>query len=122
METDRIAAELLHTIGMSPKYKGYAYSHYALALSILDMTRTHNMSANLYKMICEHYQVSSYIVERNIRFAIKRAWEDDFTGNMHRLFQSYGVDYVPTNREFICILTDCIRHNPTATNLTIRLR
>ena len=121
METEKLAAELLHSVGMSPKYKGYTFSHFILTLSIRDITRTYNMSALLYNAVSEHYKVSPCIVERNIRFAIKRAWEEDYTGNMHRLFNSYGINYIPTNREFICILTDCVRHDRSVSNIQMRM-
>ena len=119
METEKYAARLLRAIGMSPKYKGYAYILYILTLAIEDTSLTHNISSQLYSLVCDKYHVHSHIVERNIRFAIKRTWEAQNSAKMHQLFQIYGIDYVPTNREFICIMTDCAAHKsfPAPTQL-----
>ncbi|MDO5111573.1 MAG: sporulation initiation factor Spo0A C-terminal domain-containing protein [Clostridia bacterium] len=109
MEKTRMAAETLRSVGLSPKYKGYVYALHMLCLSLEDFTCVHNMAARLYSATCEKYGVTPRAVERNIRFAIRRAWESDRTGLMHRLFQSYGVYYTPTNREFIAVLSDYMR-------------
>ena len=108
MEIQSYIADFLHAIGISPKYKGYAYILHILCLSANDISRTQNMSAQLYQSVCEHYQVTPMTVERNLRFAIKRTWESDPYLKMRRLFASYGIYFVPTNREFICVLADCI--------------
>ncbi len=108
METKRYAAEMLRAIGLSPKYKGYAYILYMLDLAVQDISRTHNISAQLYSAVCERYHVSPIMVERNTRFAIRRGWEEDYSGKMRRFFQGYGISYIPTNREFICVLSECI--------------
>ncbi len=110
METEMYAAELLRAIGMSPKYKGYVYLLYILSLTIEDATRMHNVSTRLYVPVCEKYQLEPYIVERNIRFAIRRTWEAQNSEKMRSLFMSYDIDYIPTNREFICIMTDYACH------------
>ena len=106
MDKTRLAAETLRSVGVSPKYKGYVYALYMLCLSLDDFTCVHNMAARLYRATCEKYGANPRAVERNIRFAIRRAWESDSTGVMHRLFQSYGVYDTPTNREFIAVLSD----------------
>lgn len=110
MENELRAAEMLRSIGMSPKYKGYAYILYMLRLSLEDPLRTHNVSTQLYSQVCERFNVPPTAVERNVRFAIRRTWESDADGRMRRLFQSYGICYIPTNRECVCILTDRMLH------------
>ncbi len=119
METERYAAKILRLIGMSPKYKGYSYILYMLTLAIEDSTRTHNISAQLYSLVCDRFHVAPQLVERNIRFAILRTWQAESNVRMHQLFCDYGIDYVPTNREFICVMTDCAFHKsfPTAIQL-----
>ena len=110
MDQEKYVARLLRTIGMSPKYRGYVYILYILTLVMEDPSRTQNISALLYSLVCDRYSVAPNIVERNIRFAIKRTWENENNERIHKLFSNYGIDYVPTNREFICVMADCACH------------
>ncbi|MDD4075332.1 MAG: sporulation initiation factor Spo0A C-terminal domain-containing protein [Eubacteriales bacterium] len=121
MEKTKIAAETLRNVGISPKYKGYVYALYMLCLSMDDFTRVHNMTTQLYGFTCEKYNANPGAVERNIRFAIRRAWESDQSGAMHRLFQSYGIYYTPTNREFIAVLSDYMCHGKEHASMQLRM-
>ena len=117
MKSKSYASELLRAVGMSPKYKGYAYVLHMLDLAVEDISRTQNMSLRLYALTCEHYHVSPITVERNARFAIRRTWEADHSRRMHRLFEEYGIFYAPTNREFICVLADCASCKSTTASM-----
>ena len=117
----KLVAETLRGIGLSPKYKGYVYALYMLCLALDDFTRVHSMAARLYGAACEKYNATSGAVERNLRFAIRRAWDADHTGAMHRLFQSYSIFYTPTNREFIAVLSDYMRLGGTPKGTQLRM-
>lgn len=112
MHAHKQAAKLLHATGMSPKYKGHAYALYMLGLAIEDPARTHNLRAQLYLPACAHFHTSAQLIERNLRFAIARNYEAAHGEGMRRLFRAYGIDYAPTNREFLCVLTHCAHHGP----------
>lgn len=117
MENERYAAEMLRAIGMSPKYKGYAYILFMLRLISENPARTQNLSLMLYQAVCARFRVSVATVERNVRFTIRRTWERDEDGRMRRLFQSYGISYVPTNRECVCVLADRMLHGGISSSL-----
>ena len=108
MRCMRNAANLLRTVGMHPKYKGYAYVLLMLQRTQIEPESMYNISSGLYPMVMEKYGVSRAAVERCVRFAIKRTWE---TGNVQRLeelFGDYETGCIPTNREFIAVMTECI--------------
>ncbi len=109
MHSYRKPAEVLRNIGMHPKYKGYAY-----ILCILTMTQhypamVYNLSRELYPVVMDKYGVSMAGVERNIRFAIKRTWEEGNHCMLEGLFGAYETDWIPTNSEFIAVLTEGMR-------------
>ncbi len=106
MQSNARAKDILRAIGMSPKYKGYVYVRHMLHLAIEDSTRMQNMTERLYTEVCTRYRVTRVTVERNARFTIRRTWEADSSGKMHRIFAAYGIYYAPTNREFLCVLAD----------------
>lgn len=108
MDLHKNAASLLRAIGMLPKYKGYWFLLYILEIAVEDPLAAHNISARLYPRVCNRFGVSCAQVERNIRFAIRRTWETDATGYMHALFRNYSITYVPTNSEFIAVMTECL--------------
>ena len=101
-------ADILRTLGMHPKYKGYAYM-----LSVLSITRLHpayvySITTHLYKSVAREFGTSLTSVERNIRFAIKRTWENGNKCELVRMFHVYDANYIPTNAEFIAVLTECM--------------
>jgi two-component system response regulator (stage 0 sporulation protein A) len=108
METDRNVAEVLRAIGMSPKYKGYCYLLFMLGYAHMNPEHVYSSSSALYPAAMEHFGLSRKNLERNIRFAIERAWENPVNPGMQELFRTYDITYVPTIREFISIVTECI--------------
>ena len=103
-----LPADVLHEIGMQPKYKGYAY-----VLFLLQQTEPHpelmyNLSQGLYPLAMRHFQITRQNLERNIRFAIKRTWEVGNKAAIRRIFGAYAVQDAPSVAEFITILTECM--------------
>jgi len=113
-------AELLHRIGMSPKYKGYAYLKFILHLTRKDPALVHGLSQRLYPMVTEQFRVGQGSVERNLRFLIKKSWETD-RGAMHALFEDYGIRWTPTNQECISILTELLSENKVPLYVQLRM-
>ena len=87
----------LRAIGMHPKYAGYGYS-----LAILRITHRHpeyiyRLPKMVYPRIMELFGCTRSALDRNIRFAIERTWEN---GNQALLSKLFG--------EFISVMTDFI--------------
>ena len=77
----------------------------------MDPISVHCVSNLLYAQVAEEYNVSVASVERNIRFAIQRAWAEDGAERFGRYFGGgKPARYTPTNREFIAVLTDHLLH------------
>lgn len=62
-------------------------------------------------MVMQYYDVSIAGVERNIRFAINKTWEEGNQAAIHRYFGAYETGYAPTNSEFIAVLIECIQYD-----------
>ncbi len=108
MTYGRDPANVLRAIGMYPKYKGYAYVHYILALTQQRQEYLYHLTTQLYPRVAQRFDVTQASVERNIRFAIKRTWESGNKTELRRLFCVYDVKWIPTNSEFISVLTEVI--------------
>lgn len=100
----------LRAIGMHPKYAGYGYS-----LAILRITHRHpeyiyRLPKMVYPRIMELFGCTRSALDRNIRFAIERTWENGNQALLSQLFGTFGTNWTPTNIEFISVMTDFILH------------
>lgn len=100
----------LRAIGMHPKYAGYGYS-----LAILRITHRHpeyiyRLPKMVYPRIMELFGCTRSALDRNIRFAIERTWENGNQALLSQLFGAFGTNWTPTNIEFISVMTDFILH------------
>lgn len=107
----RSPANVLRAVGMHPKYKGYTYVLYILALTSQGRERTYHLTTELYPRVAQHFAVTQASVERNIRFAIKRTWESGNKAELKRLFCVYDMKWIPTNSEFVAVLTEAIAND-----------
>ncbi|MCI5915434.1 MAG: sporulation initiation factor Spo0A C-terminal domain-containing protein [Christensenella sp.] len=93
---------------MHPKYAGYGYS-----LAILRITHRHpeyiyRLPKMVYPRIMELFGCTRSALDRNIRFAIERTWENGNQALLSKLFGAFGTNLTPTNIEFISVMTDFI--------------
>lgn len=100
----------LRAIGMHPKYAGYGYS-----LAILRITHRHpeyiyRLPKMVYPRIMELFGCTRSALDRNIRFAIERTWENGNQALLSQLFGAFGTNWTPMNIEFISVMTDFILH------------
>lgn len=98
----------LRAIGMHPKYAGYGYS-----LAILRITHRHpeyiyRLPKMVYPRIMELFGCTRSALDRNIRFAIERTWENGNQALLSQLFGAFGTNWTPANIEFISVMTDFI--------------
>ena len=81
----------LRAIGMHPKYAGYGYS-----LAILRITHRHpeyiyRLPKMVYPRIMELFGCTRSALDRNIRFAIERTWENGNQALLSQLFGAFGM-------------------------------
>ena len=104
------SVQVLRALGMHPKYKGYAYLMFVLNQTFEKPGTVYELTSKLYPDLMQQYSVSRASVERNISFAIKRTFEDGNQTLLKKLFDSYSSNYIPTNAEFIAVLTQIACH------------
>ena len=98
-------AKLLRSLGMLPKYRGYAYLLYIFKMTTEHPEYIYQLSKTVYPLVMENFKIGKTSVERNIRFAIKRAWESGDKDELDRWFGKRRDGWPPTNAEFISTLT-----------------
>ncbi len=108
MYSPKITREL-DLLGMSNKIRGYKYSR--AAIDILLRSGSSVRIDILYKFVSEQFGTSVSCVERNIRYAVEKTWEQ---GDIDRIYYVFGYTVrsdrgKPTNSEFLYMLTDRIR-------------
>lgn len=62
----------------------------------------------VYPRIMELFGCTRSALDRNIRFAIERTWENGNQTLLSQLFGAFGTNWTPTNIEFISVMTDFI--------------
>ncbi len=108
MENSILApALLLRSIGMHPRYKGYAYVQFILSLILKKPEYLYNMRGIVYPKVIERFGCTQAGIERNIRFVVQKTFEN---GNAERLEYLFGDKkfWPPTNTEFIAVLAQSI--------------
>ena len=98
--------QFLINLGINPKHTGYQYLKYIIS-SILTENYTIVMLNKFYPHIAALYKTNPANIERDIRNAIKRAWECFGVNNWcEHLYQKTETNKRPTNREFICYVVE----------------
>lgn len=98
------STQALIFVGINPKLRGFAYAEYALQLLGRDVGRLRDMEHRLFPAIAKRYGVHISAVERNMRYAISRAWDNDYTA-LRGYCEKRGIGgYCPTVKEFLGIL------------------
>lgn len=86
---DKLISLTIEREGINPCHKGYKYLKNAIMIVIFDNYRIDAMTKEIYTQIAQDHITTPEAVERNIRFAIYRA------------FCSKQETPKPTNKEFI---------------------
>lgn len=68
---------VLKATGMTPNLKGYTYLKSAIITAIENNEEIFSITKTVYPMLAEKYSTTSSCVERAIRHAIKKGWEDE---------------------------------------------
>ncbi len=102
---------ILKDIGMNEKLKGFLYSCYAV--EIICRSYYFIKIEKVYSEISQRLNISASCVERSIRYAIEKTWEQGNIENINSIF-GYTIDKErgkPTNREFLFMIAEKIFMN-----------
>ena len=105
MASELSAFDVLKNIGMHPKYKGFKCILDILRITCDNSECVYQMSRMVYPILTEKYGCTKSSIERNIRFAILRTWESGNAETLKEFFGAYVRGWVPTNAEFIAVVT-----------------
>ena len=102
--------QLLQAFGISANRKGYHYLRSAiLELYAHDQIGMH-VTNQLYPKVAEIYGTTRYCVERAIRSALERGWENVMPQTVAKyLGSASNMQFRPTNSEFIAMAADWLR-------------
>ena len=107
-------AHALRAIGMHPKYAGYGYCLCILQLTQANPDYIYRLPQMVYPCVMERFGCTRSAMDRNIRFAVERTWENGNKDLLKSLFNAFGTSWTPTNTEFISVMTDHIRNGSFA--------
>lgn len=108
---------MLLSLSLSTKHAGFRFLEDAVVL--VEQNRSQSMTKVLYPEIGKRYNCSAYAVERAIRNAISRGWENRDEQVWRLYFNQYknGQLVKPTNTVFICALADVLRRQQNRTQV-----
>ncbi len=97
------ACALLHRLGVTANYKGYAYAAYAAALCVERPDLLLLVTKNLYPEVARRYQTTWQAVERGIRSVIAVVWARNpaLLGRM----AGGALEGKPRSTQFLAIIT-----------------
>ena len=95
--------ELLLKPGIGRQYRGYSIITQAILLILEDEKRLLSLKQEIYQPVAEQQHCDWRAVERNIRTAIRRAWE--LNPELLQELSPYPMKYEPCAAEFLDILS-----------------
>lgn len=109
-EMEIAVSKILHQIGFSPKLKGYTYFREAIMLVIDNPSMINFVTTELYPSIAKNHKCDPASVERDMRYAVKKAWDKGNISSFKSYF-GYAVSnpQKPTNSELIALISDDLR-------------
>ena len=108
-ELEIITSKAIRELRVFVHHKGYRYLRRCIVLTVKDETLADDLKKRLYVMVAEEYGVNFQQVERSIRSAIERAWEQANIDIIEKYFGYYNPDDCPSNKRFITTVAEYIR-------------
>lgn len=103
------AAMELRWMGGQPNMKGYNYLIESVGHMAADPDTVCGITKIIYPQIARRHKTSSAAVERSIRHAIGKIWENGNAEELRRLFPDYGPGKkAPSNAVFIAVVAQHI--------------
>lgn len=102
---------IMHTVGIPAKLKGYQYIREAVLLFINNGNISNKITKDIYPKVAEKFNTTPSRVERAIRHALETSWEHDKGSISNLLFGNPFMfqEKKPTNSEFIASIADKLR-------------
>ena len=102
---------IMHTVGIPAKLKGYQYIREAILLFINNGDATNKITKDIYPKIAEKFNTTPTRVERAIRHALEISWEHNKAAISSLIFGNPFItkEKRPTNSEFIASIADKLR-------------
>ena len=94
--------DVLTRLGITPNYKGFHYTAYAVKMAVEDPEQLALATKRLYPDVAKHYRANVATVERNIRTVIAFAWERN--PKYLEELATYPLQRKPTASQFLSIL------------------
>lgn len=95
--------DVLLTLGITPKYKGFHLLSFAVGLVMEDSTRLSSVAKLVFTPTAEHFGCPLQCVERDIRTVVARAWATN--PEFLRKIARYPLHKAPSNTDFIAIVS-----------------
>ena len=107
----QLIINLLNEMGIKNNLYIYEAVVDAIAITSKDLRMTYRINSNLYKRLGDKYHMTTYNVERNMRYFIKQLWEHGNKTALNNYFDNTFIlrRDIQTNREFIATLAGIIR-------------
>jgi len=102
--------ELLRTLGITCRYKGYKYLCHSICLILEDESRLEAITKEIYMPTARYFGCRWTTVERHMRTLAARAWRIN-AAQLSRI-AGYPLRHIPTPAEFLEIVsTHFLRNN-----------
>jgi two-component system response regulator (stage 0 sporulation protein A) len=105
-----VVSNYLKHLGIPASINGYYYLRSAILIMLADNKFRFGITKILYPQIAKEYNTTASRVERGIRHAIEKAWNNGDMDFQNKIFK-YSLNIEkgkPTNREFITTVVDYI--------------
>lgn len=112
-DLNQLIADILFELCITKNYNGYQFIFEAIKLAADMSPISRCISKDVYPQIAKNFGVSSCCVERNIRTAIRSSWAKCSSSVKRKYFGPFTreTDWMPTNSQFIFIISDRITAN-----------
>lgn len=109
--TEGIITSILYECGMPGRLTGYAMIIESAMIVAADRNKGNKIHENIYPIIAECFDMRPINVERNIRYAIEKTYEEGSISGMHKYFGNLTKRTTGKvgNKEFIIRLADLTR-------------
>lgn len=108
-------AQILKDLSIPVHLNGYEYLKDAVEM-MYNSSRPLRMTKEVYPAVAKKYHVTHGSVERAMRHAISKAWDRRDAEVYRTYFGIITTKDVPTNNEFIAVVTDVLRMDKEVTD------
>lgn len=110
--TDKKISDILLSLGVSPKLKGFNYLKSAISMYMADENLVRCFIKTIYPAVAEKFNTNASRVDRTIRYAIDKTFIQGNTDKINEIFGHIidGNNYKVTNSQFIITIAMYIKN------------